>query len=258
MHLIKLDETRSTNTWLAQCPGLAELPHGTLVTARAQTAGRGQRGNSWESAPGANVTMSLLLRPRHIAPRCQQVISEAVAVAVADTLHLLLGRRPDHAAQVAVKWPNDIYVGDRKIAGILIEHTLLGNAIGHTIAGIGLNVNQAEFLSDAPNPVSLLQLTGETMDVDEVATLMAESILYNVAEVDMAGHEGAAPLHQRYLSMLWRRGVEARYRDTATGEEFTATLIDVAPDGMLQLQERGCPLAPRTRTYAFKEVAFIL
>ena len=155
IHFHQYSELTSTNTELAR---LADegAPHGTVAIAECQTAGRGQRGNTWESAPGENVTMSVLLHPDGIEPRRQFAISEAVALGVAETLDIYLpaGMRAE------VKWPNDIYVGNRKICGILIENRITSTTIERAIAGIGLNVNQELFVSDAPNPVSLRQLTG--------------------------------------------------------------------------------------------------
>ncbi|MDE5927427.1 MAG: biotin--[acetyl-CoA-carboxylase] ligase, partial [Duncaniella sp.] len=149
MFIIK-DTLPSTSSYLAGIA--ADAPHGTVVMAREQTAGRGQRGNSWEAEPGCNITLSLLLRPEGLHPARQFVISQAVSLAIADLVSHFV------AAPVSIKWPNDIYVDDRKICGILIENTITGTSIDRTIVGIGLNVNQTEFRSDAPNPVSMRQL----------------------------------------------------------------------------------------------------
>ena len=127
---IHLESIRSTNTYLAQ--NAEGAVHGTVVYADCQTAGRGQRGNSWESADFKNITMSMLLRPANVKPSCQFWLSEAVALAVVHTLD----RYIDNG--VSIKWPNDIYWNDRKICGILVEHSLSGGKIDHTIAGIGL------------------------------------------------------------------------------------------------------------------------
>ncbi|WP_301748249.1 biotin--[acetyl-CoA-carboxylase] ligase [uncultured Duncaniella sp.] len=151
MEIIKIESTDSTSSHLA---GIAEgCAHGTAVMARVQTAGRGQRGNSWEAEPGMNITLSLLLRPEGLEPARQFIISQAVSLAIVEMLDNFIG-----ADAVSIKWPNDIYVNDSKIAGILIENVISGSAISRSIVGVGLNVNQTEFLSDAPNPVSLKQL----------------------------------------------------------------------------------------------------
>ena len=160
MNFLLLEEVDSTNSYVAV--HAAELEDMTMVIADSQTAGRGQRGNSWESEQGKNLTFTLLYKPQGIAPREQFAISEAAALAVADFL-------VESGMEAKVKWPNDIYAGDRKISGILIEHALMGQTIQHTRIGIGLNVNQREFRSDAPNPVSMVQLLGSESDISRVA-----------------------------------------------------------------------------------------
>lgn len=245
--IIILDKVDSTNSWLSG--KAASLPGGTIVAARAQTAGRGQRGNSWESAPEANVTMSMLLRPAGMEIGRAFPLSEAVALGVVSAL---AGRLPEEiAARVAIKWPNDIYVADSKIAGILIENSLRGSLIDRSIAGIGLNVNQREFLSDAPNPVSMFQLTGATFDVGEMIALIGREVMAMLALMQRDPRE----LHQRYMARLWRgRGVHP-FVETASGRRFMAEVTEVAPSGHITLSEHpsGCPL-----TFAFKEIAWPL
>ena len=148
-----------------------------------------------------------------------------------------------------MKWPNDIYVGDRKICGILIEHSVAGRNIESTVAGIGLNVNQREFLSDAQNPVSILQSSGREHDLEAVLASLCRRLEERLQEVDGEG------LHSEYMTRLWRGDAQFHpFRDTATGAAFRAMITAVDPDGMLHL------LTDRfeERTYAFKEVSFTL
>lgn len=237
---IELPEVGSTNTWLRE--NADTLPHATVVTAVTQTAGRGQRGNSWESQPGANLTFSLLLRPDRFAASRQFLLSEAVALGVASALKPLL---PGH--HVSVKWPNDIYVDDFKICGILIENSLSGNLIGHSVAGIGINVNQQRFFSDAPNPVSLYMLTGRQY--------LLQPLLHNVVDCIMRLLDtDTDTLHAMYLGNLYS-AASARYRDTATRRVFDAAIHGISPDGMLTLRDIT---DGQLYTYAFKEVALIL
>lgn len=238
---IWIDSAKSTNSYLSEMAG--EIAHGVAVAARCQTAGRGQRGNSWESEPGKNLTFSLMLRPEELDASEQFYISEAVALGVVDAL---LGKLPDGAA-VAIKWPNDIYWENRKICGILIENSLMGRKINYSIAGIGINVNQREFVSDAPNPVSLWQIAGKEIALEPFLEQVVDAIMLRMA---MPNDE----LHSEYMSALW--GSDGRtYRDTATGEVFKARIADVAPTGHITLlpEEGGSP-----RIYAFKEVAVVL
>ncbi len=237
-----LDSVKSTNSYLAEIAD--DAPHGTVVAARAQTAGRGQRGNSWEAEPGKNLTFSLLLRPDAVDAVDQFRISEAVSLGVVDAL-----RSEVHLPErIAVKWPNDIYFDNRKICGILIENSLMGRSIKHSIAGIGINVNQREFRSDAPNPVSLWQITGREIPLAPFLDKVTAAVL---SRLDMPSNE----LHLEYMQALWGRDGRT-YRDTATGEIFSAKITDVALSGHITLQPDSFGEGPRV--YAFKEVAVIL
>lgn len=238
-NIIDLEECESTNSRLA---GIArQSPDGTVVITSRQTAGRGQRGNSWEAEPGKNLTFSLLLKPEQVAAHDQFYISEAVALGIADSLRRYLPGSP-----VTVKWPNDIYAGDKKICGILIENSLSGNLIGHSIAGIGINVNQRIFVSDAPNPVSTFIITGKELPLDILLAEVLDAIYDRLRQpVDLR--------HSDYLASLWRRE-GGDYRDAATGEEFHAVITDVAPTGHLSLLDTF----GNTHTYAFKEVRALI
>jgi BirA family biotin operon repressor/biotin-[acetyl-CoA-carboxylase] ligase len=240
---IELAETPSTNTALrSMLADDSRIAGGTVVYTHRQTAGRGQRGNSWEAEPGMNATFSMLLRPEGIEARRQFVVSEMVALGVADALDSYLP-----AGKAAkVKWPNDIYVDDLKICGILIENSLSGNTIDYSIAGIGLNVNQRRFVSDAPNPVSIANLTGTDNDVVEVMGRVADAIL------DLSALS-ADDIHRRYLDRLWRRQGWHPYR-LPDGEVFEAVIADVATDGTLWLTHRDAT----SHGYLFKEVSAIV
>ena len=146
--IVTLDECDSTNTVLSSMP---EAASGTVVATRRQTAGRGQRGNSWESEPDKNLTFSQLLMPRMLPAARQFELSMIVSLAIADSIDAHL---PD-GIRTCVKWPNDIYIGREKVCGILIENRLTGSRIERAIVGAGINVNQRVFTSDAPNPTSI-------------------------------------------------------------------------------------------------------
>ena len=243
MQIIQLEETPSTNTWLRE--HAAELGHGTIVTTGCQSAGRGQRGNSWESEPGKNLTLSILVRPAGIPAVRQMAISRAVSLAIVDWLD---GYLPD-GMTASIKWPNDIYVGDRKICGILIEHALTGTGIDRTIIGVGINVNQEKFLSDAPNPVSLIQLTCRE---HQLGTMLAEVGGQIISRIESEMAASGLLTESEYASRLWRREGFHPYRD-ADGE-FMAEIAGVAPDGMLTLRRSD----GTTSSYAFKEVQAII
>lgn len=239
MALIILPVADSTNNWVAA--NSDTLTHGDMVMAMEQTAGRGQRGNSWEADPGQNLTLSILLQPEGIEAARQFDISRAVALGTAGMLRHHLRQ------EVLIKWPNDIYVDDRKIAGILIENTLTGRLINRSIAGIGVNINQRVFRSDAPNPVSLRQLTGLTYDLEPLARSLGERILSALAlPID--------ELRRRYDSFLWRREGFHPYHDNLLDTDISARITSIGPMGHLTLTTPdGLP-----HTYAFKEVTAII
>ena len=244
MKYIILEEVDSTNSYVSlHAPELEDM---TMVAAHSQTAGRGQRGNSWESEPGRNLTFTLLARELPVAPADQFAISEGVALAVADYLR-------GEGIEAEVKWPNDIYVADRKISGILIEHSLTGTKIEQTRIGVGLNVNQTEFRSDAPNPVSMSQLTGKNYDISRVAAGVGVCL---ERRLSMLGDpQGRKMLHDEFKGRLWRRDGVHPFRRRDNGEEFAGSIEDVLPQGPIRIRDtqRG-----EVTDYMFKEVEFLL
>ncbi|MCM1376949.1 MAG: biotin--[acetyl-CoA-carboxylase] ligase [Clostridium sp.] len=239
------DSLDSTNTYLRE--NNSDEEELTMIIARDQTAGRGQRGNSWESEPHKNLTFSFIYHPEGVHPRDQFAISEAVALAIVRVL-----RNLDIPAMV--KWPNDIYVGDRKICGILIEHSVTVGKIMYTIAGAGLNVNQRVFHSDAPNPVSMTNLTGIEYNLEEVAKALGESFDRYLPRTTTP--RGRDNLHAEFMKNLWRGdGSMYPFQIASTDENVMACIIDVLPSGIIRLIHEG-DLIPHE--YAFKEISFLL
>ncbi len=234
---------RSTNTEMAA--QAAALPHGAVFVTDDQTAGRGQRGNSWEAAPNQNLTFSVLLRPRSIVPVEAFAISMLTSLSIADALEPHLpGRR------VMIKWPNDIYVDDLKLCGILIENAFYGSTIGTSIIGIGINVNQTEFLSDAPNPVSMAKLSGATFSLPQ----LLEEVCQKIVD-DFDAYESAPDLQTltaTYRARQWRGSGVYKWRDVLCDEVIEASILSVAPSGILTLNTNP------PRSYAFKELQAIL
>ena len=234
--IIHIEETDSTNRWLRDYT--SPLPAGAcVVVADFQTAGKGCGTNSWESERGKNLTFSMLIHPEGLPANAQFHITEVASVALCETLDPYINNK------VEIKWPNDIYVGDRKICGMLIENRLQGSVIKDSIIGIGLNVNQREFLSDAPNPVSLYQLTEQETDRDALLNQFLEAF-ERVSQSKTTGRD--------YRERLYRKGLEAIYEDRRG--RFKARLKNVLPDGRLVLQDE----MGRERAYAFKEVQFVI
>lgn len=222
-----------------------------LVTTDYQTHGHGQVNTVWESARGENLLFSFLFRPQHITAGEQFFLSEIACLAVAHTLDA-------YTEGISVKWPNDVYHHDRKISGMLLRHTLSGAQISATLVGIGLNLNQKQFLGDAPNPVSLRQIIGRPVDREEVLCRFAhhfDRLLRAVTPPDPDERLAQRQrLHREYLRRLYHRDGAHDYVDTASGETFSAHIVDVAPTGQLTLRTTD----GRLRHYHFKEVRFVV
>ena len=217
------------------------LPGFTLVVADDQTKGRGQQGNAWETEKGKNLTFSLLCHPDFILASRQWLLSQCMAVAIQQALSQFV-------EGVEVKWPNDIYIGDQKISGTLIECDLLGKHISNCIIGVGININQTVFRSEAPNPTSLQLLTGKEYDREEVLSALLQHFQYFYSQLQ-EGQEDT--IRQLYRQHLYRREGFHRYRD-ARGE-FMAAIDDIEPTGHLRLRfEDG-----KVVRYELKEVQFI-
>ena len=222
-----------------------------LVTTDYQTHGHGQVNTVWESARGENLLFSFLFRPEHIAAAEQFFLSEIACLAVAHTLDA-------YTEGISVKWPNDVYHHDRKICGMLLRHTLSGAQISATLVGIGLNLNQKQFVGDAPNPVSLRQIIGRPVDREEVLCRFAhhfDRLLRAVTPPDADERLAQRQrLHRKYLRRLYHRDGAHDYVDVASGETFSAHIVDVAPTGQLTLRTTD----GRLRHYHFKEVRFVV
>lgn len=240
--IIDIKETDSTNNYLRNELLKNVLEEGTTITTDFQTAGKGQRGNSWESKKGENLLFSTVLYPVMIKANEQFIISQIVSLAIADTLN-------SYTENITIKWPNDIYWKEKKICGILIENDLLGDRLNQSIIGIGLNINQKEFFSNAPNPISLYQITGIEHDRLQILNDIAERIHHYYTLLKLGKK---AEIRNEYKEHLFRKDGYHLFHD---GEhEFTARIKDVEDCGLLVLEdEKGAD-----RSFAFKEVRYIL
>ncbi len=237
--IFHLQETTSTNDE-ARDP---HYRHGDAVWAERQRAGRGQRGHTWTSPEGENLTFSLVLEPHFLPVNEQFRLSEAVALALTDTF-------AHYGIETRIKWTNDIYAGDRKLVGILIEHTLSENSLSRTIVGIGINVNQLQFDPSLPNPVSMALLAGRTFDRREVLETCCACCMRRYAALQSGDWEA---LHAAYGERLYRLGVPAPFR-MPDGTPFEAVIEGVRPTGELLLRHADGAL----RGYLFREVEFVV
>jgi len=219
-----------------------EIPEGTVVATAHQTAGRGQRGNRWEAAPGENLTFSVLLKPRFLRATEQFRLSIAVALGVYETLR-------DHLdGGLKVKWPNDIFHENQKLGGLLIENTLHGHTLADSVVGIGLNVNQLYF--GVPTATSLRAATGQPYryDLDALLARLLECLEAEYLRLRRGDHEAQKA---RYLAALYRYQEWHPFRD-AEGRLFNGKTLGVDEAGRLALQtESG------VRYFGVKEVGFV-
>lgn len=239
--LIHLAETESTNKFMQMIAETEELASGSIVLTDFQTAGRGQTGNSWESEAGKNLTFSIFFRPADIPANMPFVISEMVSLSVKYTLD-------KYISDVSVKWPNDIYYQDQKITGILIENTILQSKIAQSIIGIGINVNQTDFHSNAHNPASIARITGKYFDCMNI--LEDFRLIFN-EQSERLNSLCFDSVHNDYLYAIYRKDGYHKYCD-ANGI-FEAVIRDIEPTGHLILERPD----GSTSRYAFKEVSYI-
>lgn len=246
--MLELDEIDSTNNFLRHLDTPDDYQM-TLVTAEYQTAGRGADTNRWESAKGENLLLSLRVKPANLPVSRMFVLSETTALAISDVLGAFLSlTSPKGGRGVCIKWPNDIYYGDSKVAGILIENDLQGSRVQRSTIGIGINVNQRRFLSDAPNPRSLADIVGHDVERRLVLEQFMERFTHLFGQIEDGRPEALDALHENYKNHLYRFGEEHTYSDK--DGTFRATLTDVEPSGHLILRDTNGSL----RRYAFKEV----
>jgi BirA family biotin operon repressor/biotin-[acetyl-CoA-carboxylase] ligase len=236
------EELDSTNNELLR--HIRDYDNLSVVAAVSQTAGRGQRGNRWLSKPGDNLTFSLLLRPEKLPVREVMALTCLATLAVRDALC-------NEGVPAVIKWPNDIYVGKKKICGMLVENGLDGTDIAWSVIGIGINLNQTEFPGELLNPISLKRLTGRSYELEpflEKVCMGIEKLLPELASI-----EGRKGLREVYERDLFQKDILAKYRDLATGEEFIGTIRGITPEGLVRIEAEGLE-----RTFGFKEVGYIL
>ncbi len=240
LDIYKYKSLASTNDKANELISRNELSKPSIVICSEQKNGRGQQGNYWESAPYKNLTFSLVLFPDTLEPSLQFYISKVVALALTD---YLAGECDD----VSIKWPNDIYVRQKKIAGTLIENTIKGNQISHSIVGIGLNLNQSEFLSNAPNPVSLRQITNKIYDIDTVLFAILKNLENRLTQLN----SDRKSIDNQYLAQLFGFGQIRKFNSRS--KDFYGRIVGVEENGLLCLEDDS----GQKKHFAFKEVSYV-
>ena len=239
---VELPTIDSTNNYALELVKTSKIADGTLIWAHEQTTGRGQRGNEWQSQPQLNITLSIVLHPDLKADK-QFFLTKVVSLGVLEFISDLV----EDKVPVAIKWPNDIYAGEKKIAGILIENSLRGEQISTSVIGIGLNINQTEFGTGLKNATSLKMLTGKTFDIKNCIDNLCEHIEPRYLQLK-TNKQGL--LDADYHKHLYRLDKLCDYEKN--GRPFKARLKGVNQQGKLLLKlESG-----EMMSCDFKEVVF--
>jgi len=243
-NVITLQRTPSTNEYLKnELTKSTPLREGTVIMAVDQYAGRGQKGAVWVSEPGKNLTFSLLLTPTFLHPRHQFLLTVAISVAIAKCLETLL---PE---PVKIKWPNDLFVGDRKIGGILIENILKGNVWKSAIVGIGINVNQTAFPTDiARHTSSIYHLLHQETDLLTLLHDLGRHIEQAYNELKQSAHENLLAYYRQHLYRL-----NERHPFLVEGIRVHGTVTGVTENGRLQVTFDG-----HMADFDIKEIAFVI
>lgn len=240
--IIFLNEVESTNNYANQLVLSKAAEHGTVVLAQYQKKGKGQQGNSWESEPGKNLLASIILFPGFLSAAKQFYLSKIASLAIVDFLKTV-------TIDIAIKWPNDIYFQHKKIAGILIENSIKGQNLSASIIGIGLNLNQEIFLSDAPNPVSLKQISRNDFDIEMVANAITENLKRWYYKLQIGEFD---EIDKSYLKLLFRANEWAEFAEK--GISFEAKITGIGKFGQLILKKKDGTFSE----FIFKEVEFVI
>jgi len=238
---VYFEKLSSTNTHAAAMLRKGRVLEGTIVYTGFQTAGKGQAGNKWESEKDKNLLLSVILYPTIIRADRQFLISKVISLGVSDFLKT-------YVYDVTIKWPNDIYVKNEKIAGILIENSIIRNEIDHSIAGIGININQKHFPRHLPNPTSLKILTGKDYDLEQCLNELAAKL---DARYKLLLYNRIGRIEEDYKNSLYRFGQFTEFSDNRG--VFEGKIISVTDTGRIQIEDRR----GRIYEYGFNEVDFL-
>lgn len=240
--IVRLQSTDSTNNYANSQIREIELPEGTVFLAYNQTAGRGQLNNFWESEPGENLTFSIVLFPHFLEIRRQFMLSKVATLGIYKAMN-------KYVDDLKIKWPNDIYSGNRKLGGILIENSIMYGLLNSSVVGIGLNVNQVVFKSHAPNPVSLRMLTNQHYDCEIILAEILSGIDWYYSILKEVGEE---QIDQEFLNVLYR--LNERHFFKAEEEVFEGKICGVNEIGQLLIKRTDGKILD----FHFKEVEFLI
>jgi len=244
MQIIRLNETDSTNTYAKKLLAENKVPEACCIVTSKQTAGKGMQQNIWESEPNKNLTFSIICFPEFLPAAQQFQLNKVVSLSVIDLIKKIL---PND--NMSVKWPNDIYIGSKKTAGILIETSVVGQKMNWAVIGIGINVNQKVFSLELPNATSMIYYSRKELNID---ALLNTYICYFHRRYALLSQNKSEEIDADYLKALFRFGVTSKFifRD----KEIVATITGVSEYGWLQLVTSD----NRTLECDMKEIAYLI
>lgn len=242
--IIHFEKVQSTNLTAANLMQTETLEEGTIISTSFQENGKGQDDNFWESEFGKNLLVSVILKPVNLHPAKQFMLNKVISLAVANLVKENVEKR-----KVKVKWPNDIYVESKKIAGILINNTIKGDAFDHSIIGIGININQQKFFSDAPNPVSLGSFVNYELDLDKCLIQLCDALNYWYRKLVRKEYED---IDKSYIKSLYRFNEFHPYE--INGNTIISKITGISKYGKLQLETEE----QKVYECDLKEVEFVL
>ncbi len=241
-NIVYLNEVDSTNNYANRLIATDCVKTDTVILTKYQSAGKGQFNNTWQSASDKNLLFSLITQPTFLLPEKQFLISKIISIAIVQYLS-------DFSNLVSIKWPNDIYIENKKIAGILIETIVRGSTMDYCVIGVGLNLNQKEFDKSLPNPISLTQLINKKIDIESALNKIIANFYtyYNLLKNNLEDK-----IDSTYFDMLYRKSAWHIYKKDKT--TFEAKIIGIGQYGQLILQKRD----ESVHEYYFKEVEFVI
>ncbi|MFW5759301.1 MAG: biotin--[acetyl-CoA-carboxylase] ligase [Bacteroidota bacterium] len=236
----------STNKKAKELLQSETLPEGSVIFTSDQQQGKGYGNNIWESEPEKNLTASFILKPTFIKPYKQFLLTQLISLATMNVVkHFYKGEK-----RISIKWPNDIYAGDYKIAGILTENIIMGDKIQTTIAGIGININQVKFSDKLPNPTSLFLLTKQKTKPEVALDLLYQQIFHYYTLLQNSNN---STLELNYLENLYRYNLKSRYKTNELGT-FDGIITGIDVLGRLKIKTND----NKTSLFSFKEIEFII
>lgn len=241
---IRFDQVQSTNELAIQRIAEGKALEGDVIVTSWQTHGKGHADNVWESEPHKNLLCSIIFRPHHISPASQFVLTQVVSLGAMAAIKKLVPKET-----CSVKWPNDLYINDKKVGGILFQNTIRGHLIDYSVAGIGINVNQEHFSDELPNPISIINTITEELDLDLFLDAITLSIdkYYQLTTTE----QGLNRLNQRYLDELFRINEWCTYQKGET--VFEGRIKGVDEFGRLSVEQRN----GQQYWFQFKEITYL-